>query len=135
MPPSPVKNLFYKMSGIQLERQVFIGEYAYIVDGFRNDLIELKAQAVLSPRTTLVAMALPGDSFIAKEFDVVRIGKISVGEGAWLGTGVVVLPGVSIGKGAIIGANSVVNKDVGEYEVWAGSPARFIRLLKESRKK
>lgn len=35
--------------------------------------------------------------------------------------------GVTIGDGAVIGAGSVVTKDVGPYEIWAGNPARFIR--------
>lgn len=35
--------------------------------------------------------------------------------------------GVTIGNGAVIGAGSVVTKDVGPYEIWAGNPARYIR--------
>ena len=34
---------------------------------------------------------------------------------------------VTIGDGAVIGGGSVVTKDVGPYEIWAGNPARFIR--------
>jgi acetyltransferase-like isoleucine patch superfamily enzyme len=45
----------------------------------------------------------------------------------WLGTHVVVLPGVTIGQGAIIAAGSVVNKDVPPYEIWGGAPARFLK--------
>jgi acetyltransferase-like isoleucine patch superfamily enzyme len=52
---------------------------------------------------------------------------ISLGKGAWLGVNVIVLKGVSIGAGAVIGAGSVVTKSVGENEVWAGVPAKFIR--------
>jgi len=36
-------------------------------------------------------------------------------------------PGGAIGDGAVIGAGSIVTKDVGPYEIWAGNPARFIR--------
>lgn len=35
--------------------------------------------------------------------------------------------GITIGDGAVIGAGSIVTKDVGPYEIWAGNPARFIR--------
>lgn len=34
---------------------------------------------------------------------------------------------MTIGDGAVIGAGSIVTKDVGPYEIWAGNPARFIR--------
>jgi len=44
----------------------------------------------------------------------------------WLGTNVVVCPGVTVGKGAILGANSVVVHDVAPYSVVAGAPARRI---------
>ena len=45
----------------------------------------------------------------------------------WLGAGVRVMPGCTIGEGSIVGANSVVTKDIPDYEIWAGNPARFIR--------
>ena len=35
--------------------------------------------------------------------------------------------GLTIGDGAIIGMGSVVTKDVGPYEIWAGNPAKMIR--------
>ncbi len=52
---------------------------------------------------------------------------IVINEDVWIGTHVVVLPGVTIGKGAIIGAGSVVTQDVPAYEIWGGVPARFIK--------
>ncbi|MFZ4776169.1 MAG: acyltransferase [Terrimicrobiaceae bacterium] len=52
---------------------------------------------------------------------------ISVGNGAWLGANVIVLKGVKIGDGAVIGAGSIVTKSVPSGEVWAGSPAKFLR--------
>lgn len=44
----------------------------------------------------------------------------------WLGTNVVVMPGVTIGKGSVVGANAVVTRDVRPYTVVAGAPARQI---------
>lgn len=52
---------------------------------------------------------------------------IVIEDDVWLGTHVVVLPGVTIGKGAIVAAGSVVNKDIPAYEVWGGIPAKFIK--------
>jgi acetyltransferase-like isoleucine patch superfamily enzyme len=52
---------------------------------------------------------------------------IVIEDQAWLGTHVVVLPGVTIGKGAIIAAHSLVNRDIPPYEVWGGIPAKFIK--------
>jgi len=52
---------------------------------------------------------------------------ITVGNGAWLGTHVVVLPGVSIGEGAIVAAGSVVTSSIPAWEIWGGVPAKFIK--------
>ena len=54
-------------------------------------------------------------------------GKIVIGEDCWIGANVTITRGVSIGKGSIIGANSVVTRDIPEYSVAAGVPARVIR--------
>jgi len=52
---------------------------------------------------------------------------IVLGRDVWLGTHVVVLPGVTIADGAIIAAGSVVNRNVPEFEIWGGTPARFLK--------
>ena len=56
---------------------------------------------------------------------------VIIGNDVWIGGRVIILPGVTIGDGAIIGAGSVVTKDVKEYEVVAGNPARVIKSRKE----
>jgi acetyltransferase-like isoleucine patch superfamily enzyme len=45
----------------------------------------------------------------------------------WIGHSVMIKQGVSIGNGAVIGMGSIVTKDVPDYEIWAGNPAKFIR--------
>lgn len=131
VPPSPVKSLLYGLTGIKVDRGVFIGDGVYFVDGFKGALIELRRRAVLSPRAILVAMAVPGESSLAREYCVTKTSKIVVEEDAWIGVGAVILPGVTIGRGAIIGANAVVNQSVGPFEVWAGVPARYIKKVEE----
>lgn len=56
-------------------------------------------------------------------------GPIHIKEGAWIGSFAIVLGGVTIGKHAVIGAGAVVTKDVPDYQVWAGVPARFIKEI------
>lgn len=53
--------------------------------------------------------------------------KVIIGNDVWVGANVVVLPGVHIGDGAVIAAGAVVNKDVGDYEIVGGVPARLIK--------
>jgi acetyltransferase-like isoleucine patch superfamily enzyme len=131
VPPSPVKTRLYGLTGLKLGPRAFIGESVYFVDGFQGDLIDVGREAVLSPKVTVVAMAMPGDSFLAREFLVTKTAKITVGEGAWIGVGAVLLPGVTIGRGAIVGANAVVTCSIGPLEVWAGVPARFVKRVED----
>ena len=58
---------------------------------------------------------------------LVNVRPVTIGDGAWLGQGVVVCPGVNIGRGAVIGAGSVVRHDVPAYTVAVGAPARVVR--------
>ena len=51
-----------------------------------------------------------------------------IGEGSFLGTGVKVMAGVKIGKHCVIGANAVVSKDIPDYSVAVGIPAKVIKL-------
>jgi len=54
--------------------------------------------------------------------------EIQIGRDVWIGRGSCILPGVTIGEGAVIGANSVVTKDVPDFGIAAGVPARVIRM-------
>ncbi|MDD2648923.1 MAG: CatB-related O-acetyltransferase [Eubacteriales bacterium] len=54
-------------------------------------------------------------------------GDIVIGSDVWIGYEAVVLSGVTIGEGAIIGARAVVTKDVPEYTIVGGVPAKPIR--------
>jgi acetyltransferase-like isoleucine patch superfamily enzyme len=56
--------------------------------------------------------------------DEYRTGEVVVGEGAMIGAGAVVLPGVEIGHDAQVGANAVVTEDVPPETTVAGIPAR-----------
>ena len=54
--------------------------------------------------------------------------QISIGNDVWIASGVKIMQGVTIGDGAIIGAGSLVTQDVEPYGVYAGVPAKKIRL-------
>ena len=56
---------------------------------------------------------------------------IAIGDDVWIGTGAIILAGVTIGKGAIIAAGAVVNKDVPEYAIVGGAPAKVLKYRGE----
>jgi maltose O-acetyltransferase len=54
---------------------------------------------------------------------------VRIGDGAWLASRVIVLPGVEVGEGAILGAGAVVTSSVPPHTLAAGVPARELRRL------
>ena len=52
---------------------------------------------------------------------------IIIGDDVWIGGGALILAGVSVGKGAIIAAGAVVNKDVPDYAIVGGIPAKVLK--------
>lgn len=63
-----------------------------------------------------------------------QLSKIKIGDGSWIGENVCII-GANIGKNCVIGANSVVTKDIPDYCVAVGSPARVIKKYDFSTKK
>ena len=53
--------------------------------------------------------------------------KVEIGNDVWIGTNSIILQGVKIGQGVVIAANSVVNKDVADFTVVGGTPAKILK--------
>ena len=94
---------------VVIEENVLIADRVYISD------------AEHKYKDTQIPIRLQGDYFK---------GAIRLMQGCWLGIGVVVLPGVTIGKHSVVSANSVVTRDVPDYAIAAGNPAKVIKVLK-----
>lgn len=56
-----------------------------------------------------------------------RTNRVVIGNDTWIGVGVSIFGNVSIGKHCVIGANSVVNRDIPDYCVAVGSPAKVVK--------
>lgn len=56
---------------------------------------------------------------------------VTIGAGAWIGAGSIILPGVTIGENAVIGAGSIVTRDVPAGVLAVGSPCRVVRPIGE----
>ncbi|KAK3290194.1 acetyltransferase-like protein [Chaetomium fimeti] len=92
--------------------------------------IHIGARTLVGPNCSFYSGTHPLDPAVRDGLRGPESGKpIVVGEDCWFGGGVIVCPGVTIGKGVTVGAGSVVTRDVEDFVVVAGNPARVIRRL------
>lgn len=54
--------------------------------------------------------------------------KVIIEDDVWIGSGAIIFPGIRIGKGAVIGAGSVVTKNVPNYAIMIGNPAKLLKI-------
>lgn len=107
--------------------RTYIGEYCNL-RAAAGTSIKIGEGCLISQFCSVIAdnHATPrGEPIAASGIDARRRGVV-IGDDVWLGVGTSVLAGVRIGSGAVLGANSVVNREVPENEVWAGCPAAKI---------
>lgn len=98
-------NHIYATRSIILRKNVLTADKVYISDNLHGyDIIDVPI----------------------KDQPIIQKSEVEIGEGSWLGENVCVL-GAKIGKHCVIGANSVVTKDIPDYSVAIGAPAKVIK--------
>jgi UDP-2-acetamido-3-amino-2,3-dideoxy-glucuronate N-acetyltransferase len=81
----------------------------------------------LGPSMVFTNVINPRSSIVRKE----QFAKTNVGKGATIGANATIVCGNNIGKYAFIGAGAVVTKDVSDYSLWIGNPARQTGWMSE----
>lgn len=123
---------------VLVKRHAYFGEGGTLVVGDRSQLgancridhdVVIGADVLMGPDVVVMtaAHAFEDRDRTVREQGAQERRAVVIGDDVWIGTRVIVMPGVSIGRGAVIGAGSVVTRDVPEYAIVGGAPARFIR--------
>lgn len=108
---------------------VRIGKNAYINS---NALLMARGGITIEDGVMIAANAqIISNNHDPYDLQILTCKPVLIKEGAWIGAGATVLPGVCIGKHAVVGASSVVTKDVPDYAVVVGSPAKVVKYLDE----
>jgi acetyltransferase-like isoleucine patch superfamily enzyme len=139
--------LIFHPENVHLGTNVYLGHYA-ILKGYYKNRLEIGAESWIGQQCVLHAAGGlrigrrvgigPGVKILTSShgeagrgvpiFEApLELAPVVIEDGADVGVGAIVLPGVTIGAGAQIGAGAVVTRDVPAYAVAAGSPAKVLR--------
>ena len=134
---SLMKELFYNQIGensvvnnqltVVLPKNVTIGSGVTVMNG----ALMMAAGGITIEDNVMIAanVQLISNNHDPYDRQILTCKPVLIKYGAWVGAGATILPCVTIGKYAIIGANSVVNKDIPDYAVAVGSPAKVVKYL------
>jgi acetyltransferase-like isoleucine patch superfamily enzyme len=112
-----------------------VGEGAYfnpgvlvVVKEWGQLVATIGKRVAIAPGIIFIGASSPNQSHLLKldgfAERFVKNAPIHVMDDAWLGAGAIILPGITIGTGAVVSAGSVVTKDVPDWAIVAGVPAR-----------
>ena len=105
-----------------IENDVVVGDNVTIKSGVQLwDGVRVENNVFIGPNVTFT-----NDKFPESKNKSWQLLQTKICEGASIGAGATILPGITIGKNAVIGAGSVVTKDVLEGETWVGNPAKKV---------
>jgi maltose O-acetyltransferase len=115
--------------------RIYIGSYVSIgpkcsIVISKNSKLIIGDGTIVAPRCKFITANHNYDSADLKAipYDNINfVGDIKIGDGVWIGDSVLVLSGVTIGNGAVIAGGSVITKDVPDYAVVGGNPAKIIK--------
>ena len=120
------KNIVLRACEIYYPWNLEIGDNCWI--GYESNFyslvpIKIGANATVSQRAFL---CVGGHDTTEVGFGLI-VGPITVKDGAWVGAGTFVGPGVTLHEGAVAAAGSVVVKDIPSMEIWGGNPCKKIK--------
>lgn len=110
-------------------RYLYIGDYSGIGQNCRVGHVRIGSHVMMAPDVVILARNHSFDDLTRpmREQGYSEPQMVTIEDDVWIGTRAIIMPGLHIGKGAIIGAGAVVTKNVPEYAIVAGNPARIIR--------
>lgn len=139
IPIHTVRKFFYRLSGINLPysstihmwatffnpKNIKIGQDSIIGD---HCFLDGRAPLTIGSHVGIASQVLIyNDEHNINSPDYGNsFGPVTIGDYVFIGPRAIILPNTAIGKGAVVAANAVVTKDIPDFEIWGGVPAKKI---------
>ena len=131
--PAYITTFLHRLRGVKIGKGSKVNRTAFIDDAFPG-LVEIGANVWVTARVMILCHQ--------RDINYHEIGspvincpikreKVIIKDGAHIGFGAILMPGVSIGEGAVIGAGAVVTSNIPDYSIAVGVPAKVIREIEK----
>lgn len=127
--PYQITVFFHRLRGVKIGRKSHIARLVTL-DDRDPKLIEIGDGVAVSTGVMILCHQRDLSNYKPGMYAMhcpFKVGKVIVKDGAHIGFGAIIMPGVTIGEGAVIGAGAVVTKNIPAYSVAVGVPAKIIK--------
>ena len=111
----------------EIGNYTYIGNFCEVTRATIGNYVSIANNVTIGPGEHPTDTISAHHFFMKNPYEEMTAKDCTIGNDVWIGVNSVVRRGVKIGNGAIVGANSYVNKDVPDFAIVAGSPAKLIR--------
>ena len=127
LPLSRLRVFLLRICGVRVGKGCYLG-FNVICDTNYAELVTIGDHVTISHDTVIYAhTASPVESPLSELYNQVR--PVTIENGAWIGAGCIVLPGVTIARDCMVGAGSVVARSTEPCSLYAGNPCKKIKAL------
>lgn len=139
VPSHHVRRFFYRVAGIRIGKgsSIHMGAVFYLPKNIKigedsiigeNSVLDGRSKLIIGDHVDIASeVMIYNCEHDVNDSDFKAVcGSVEIGDYVFIGPRAIILPGVKIGKGAVVGAGAVVTKDVDEFKIVGGVPAKEI---------
>lgn len=120
--------LMYGEGKIIIKKNSYLGRFS-LIQASGEEIVSIGENCSIGPFFKVWTHSSEVDAdFNFKDQIKPRVGSVIIKDAVWIGANVLISPGITVGSNVVIGTNSVVTKDVPDFAIVGGIPAKIIRL-------
>ena len=129
-PNNKIRIWALRSEGNKVGSDVYLGQSLLVITDSSAKAVKLSIgdRVSVAPRVIVILVSGANKSKLSSIIPW-KVGSVEFCEDCWIGTGAIIYPGVTVGKCAVVSAGAVVTKDVPDYTIVGGVPAKIIKKI------